>query len=1303
MNNALPIHQIPDGYASFIQNMTPNGLGWEHVTDNAIDITLPETYDKIFQWFPPYTYYLALATTAYVYIGFRTGKCYLVYQEVNTPYAWKETATELFDGVSVANVQVAFDSVQFLFVDGRDNNRAKRIMINPDGTIYAADKGMDSGYLFPVIKTIIYSDESGQGTGIGQGAIYGWCVTEVNEFGEEGLPTPTLWIDAIQWQRRGTIDADGTYLYDSNLQGSLKAAVITHTLNSANAKRLNLYRTDAYASESVQPITTKRLVTSITLSQGVAVGDEIDISDSYPYGLIELDLDKDSAPAGDDICLLAGTSYVANASKQYSFPTAIERIIAITLRNPNPLNYVNRDFFIDLFDEKIKVSGLPYLPNFYWETGDTFTGNWWSPGGGVYTHDGTGIGHLNPLLGNRTDIEAGVKYIVKYTINDTGAGSITAASLGGTAITGTDLTNGAKTVTIVTTNTNPLSFTPSADFVGTISATVEIYKDGASVWDGQYSASKTRILDSDFITPLKVYIYNTDEPFTYGDGTVIQTRKFAKITIPEMPASTEKTIYFVVGEDALPSYPLPEYPCDFYPIADYTYANTMYSYFNCNPVRDENTIICMSNDGNINLSKWQNSPSTLYEQNKANVNYNPVEPASAIDTERVNQIVPFDAAFQSDTGDTSTRPYYPNTGMIYSTADAVETITFNNPSIFMNKKGYGYFWFSYKPTSMTGLGGTVDLVTLSESGNSPRFRIVLSEVDTGGGNWYCRIGITATHYAGASSTATYVLIPLANATNTYPRFFVAYSWKYVVSTDGWHHNDVLDLALVVLDEFGNNGITVDIGRIWRLSQIKTSDTDRYEIDESQEFETQFHYCISNAYDIRISHPFVQMGEYLGDLGTYWYKMAYQFAKFAPYFPIEYVGIDYEVDDSTSSYHNISNVSAAEITLVNDTKPGRIAWMNNEQNVHEEILRILPLPSAKDTDEHGVILIWTANSVKMMPLLNDNRIVPYLSGIGLDAPDLLCEATDGVMWKYQDDIYLYTTQGLRNICKDESGLDRFKVSSTFPTTTGWFVFDNKTGRLWIADPTNNLSYVYDQKKDCWFQVKQTRTGGYYLPLGFLQNGYSFGNEGNEIYKKGTAYTTSAYFYTNSLGRKVRRYRILGNLNNQSTIGAEVYFNNAGQAYELMTYSTAQWEQTGNLYKHTAGKVGTLVSQFIPVVGQTYTVKYKIGAVGVQNLTDITFGGFTSLTGLTKTTGDYSLQFTATADGAFTVTPHTSDTNTIENIIIYETNGGQHITGVAVNNNNWSSLPGLKGDDVALLINNTSNLTMDIEAIEVEDNQ
>jgi hypothetical protein len=1283
MNNVLPVGEIPDGFASYIENLVPNGRGLTHIldcTDLAKD--LPRSYIKVYPWTPPYIVSGQSPSYPEVLICFTATTCYLVYY---TGSAWAVSAA-LFTGLSGANVQADCDNIQFVFVDGRSNNRAKRIMINDDSTIYADDKGMGSTYLFPELVSIKTSMESGLGTGIGQGGLFGYCISEVNEFEEEGLPGPTLWVDGYQWMRKGEINSAGEYVYDSILQGSIESISIKHTVSSVHAKRLKVYRCDAYAVESKQPSTIKRLVKSVPLSDNVAAGDEIIIFDSYPAGLIELDYNKDSAPSGDGIRLMAGIAFVANACKQYSYPATIERIIQMTISNQNSLNYINRAIQVDLFDEVVQGTSQPYLPNFYWEAGETFSdvlSTHWSLGGGLWTHSaGIGVGYAAPLIGTRA-IVAGQKYNVTYTINDTGAGSITSATLGGTALS--NVTNGTHTETVTAGTTATLRFVPSSDFVGSVSATVSLSKDEASI----YTPHRIRILDSDFITPLKVDLYPIGASAKYGDGLVVLTRRFARITVPEIPMSSDKIIYIVISSDDLPS----DYPNEFNEMATQDDVQDMYSALPLNPVRDEGNIITVSTQNAPVSDAWQNRPSNYRTANKANANFE--DDALTIGTDyevdTTSHIVPFDPFFQGSGAPyiTAGRPYYEGSNFIKGIDGTTSKVfKYSNAAIPLMRQGYFSFWLMRK----AGQATSKILVTLEDTNDNTDYPTIYLGVHDDGTNLHFELNCHEDNHT--TTVSNQVSIVNTSIANDWGKFFILCSWRNIISPTGDNDLNTMELNIVVLDEMSSGAIT----RIWRHSTGASNGspfTGHYDIDEAG--ECHFHYAVEElTFIIRISHFDQQFGDFIESADMI--KSAYQLTKMLPLFPTGYIGVDYT--SVANSYHLINNIVYDEISTVNDTRPGRISWAAGEQNTYKEIMGIEPVSSATDTEEHGVMLVYYADSTELMPLSGDNKIIALWQNIGLTSRNNICKVLNGVAWKHKDNIYLYSPGGgLKTISRDEAGNPRLTAA-----TIDKFVFDKYKGWLWlIINPGTALAYIYDQATDMWVAASPRKVGSLstvILPMAALSDGSIVANSGDKTYSRLSGTGGASYLYTKTLGRKLRRFRVRGDLSKTTTIGAKVFPPNEAVDYSLMIGSSHEWTQGsgGRKYTHVSGTghTATLISKFTPIAGVSYTLRYTLGGTGTVAMT---FGGYSLASYLTNGAQEVVIPAASIATTtALTITPDATAVRTIENISIFVTGGGKLIAGVSVNNNVWSSFAGLKGDDIILMLSNVKA----IDLIEFEDN-
>jgi len=296
-------------------------------------------------------------------------------------WSW-QTKTLFNDGVTVFNpykIQVAQSSNQFIFVDGRDGNPAKRIKISqeqktisPTIAVYESDIGILGSTYFPSILSVKFnSTEDNQYTGIGMGSIFGYCYTQLNEYGEESMPSPLRIIDFLEWQKRGNVVDGGDYFYDAELRGSIQSISVRCRVTDVHTRGINLYRCSAYATESLRPMTTLKLVKNVEVNRAIAATANtevvnVDIFDSYPETMVQLDYEHQIGSAGDDIALSGGTVFIANAVKQYNFPVEIATIHKITLPNPNDRNYTNQWIMLDLYDDDVCPSGESKLEGYSW-------------------------------------------------------------------------------------------------------------------------------------------------------------------------------------------------------------------------------------------------------------------------------------------------------------------------------------------------------------------------------------------------------------------------------------------------------------------------------------------------------------------------------------------------------------------------------------------------------------------------------------------------------------------------------------------------------------------------------------------------------------------------------------------------------------------------------------------------------------------------------------------------------------------------------------------------------------------------
>lgn len=374
MNEVFPAHALPDNKAALIQNMylAKDGV-WKNykVPELLYDTsTVFANASNVYQWYPAYVPSGCVDT--YVYVVFKTDKTVImVWRTATTPSVTWNTPSTLVTLTAYNNVRAVSDSNQFVFVNGRGNDPVYRIRINQSGTIIVGNIAPLRSYQFPTLVTLKYSDDDSGGTGIGKGGIYGYRAVFVNEFEERSAPTPILMIDTYQWQKRGEITADGDYVYSDELSGRLKSATIRISDIPAGAKKIELYRCDAYGSMPLSPMSLTRYVAERVVGNSETT---VDIVDSFPYGVMEVQTTGAGNPSGDEVALLSGTIFIANAVDTVDFPVDLTATGAglweITITNANEFNYVNCWFMIDLQDEGTNHGDSAYLDSYKWEEYD---------------------------------------------------------------------------------------------------------------------------------------------------------------------------------------------------------------------------------------------------------------------------------------------------------------------------------------------------------------------------------------------------------------------------------------------------------------------------------------------------------------------------------------------------------------------------------------------------------------------------------------------------------------------------------------------------------------------------------------------------------------------------------------------------------------------------------------------------------------------------------------------------------------------------------------------------------------------
>lgn len=269
---------------------------------------------------------------------------------------WKSVT--LFSDVDADSVQFAFDDYQFVWVDGRTNNIARRVIINQDGEIVAASVGMLKPSQKPEFVGVKFSAQNDEGTGIGKGKVLLVCYTYVDDSEVESNPSPVAVIDTIQYMARGYYTKDGvnyfypisggTYTFDQNLIGSIESFVLNIAIDNEFVKRVNVYVAEADYVETIAPHSAFRLTTSRQITKGLT---EANIAVAAVPSIVEVSYENDLAPKGDDIALVDGVAFVGNAVNSLGISQVAEKIWSITLTNQNKFNYANRWMRLDLFDE----------------------------------------------------------------------------------------------------------------------------------------------------------------------------------------------------------------------------------------------------------------------------------------------------------------------------------------------------------------------------------------------------------------------------------------------------------------------------------------------------------------------------------------------------------------------------------------------------------------------------------------------------------------------------------------------------------------------------------------------------------------------------------------------------------------------------------------------------------------------------------------------------------------------------------------------------------------------------------------
>ena len=380
MNNVADVHIMNDGYAEEITCLYLDESGvWKDIHKAKELLDLSETHFanavRVAKWKP-----YALPTSCiddYVYVVINSsGSVKLVWRTAATPEAWG-TKT-VFTGVDDSAYVYTLDATQFLFVDGINGKRAKRIVIETDGSIVGSDTGSTPPTTRPIFENVVLTSERDVGTRIKRGHCLAICYTYVNDREEESNPSPTLILDSVQRQARGHFSKDGEiyyypvtggeYVYTQELTGSIDSILLTVPIDSPSVKRVNIYLSDVNGVETIAPLAEMRLALSRPI---YGYPDTKSISVNVPLSDLEVSHDNNVSTKGDTITLVDGVTYIGNSVQGTPLIDSAERIWELRIFNANKYNYVNRFITIDLYDEHgTRPNDALFLKGLNWNTQD---------------------------------------------------------------------------------------------------------------------------------------------------------------------------------------------------------------------------------------------------------------------------------------------------------------------------------------------------------------------------------------------------------------------------------------------------------------------------------------------------------------------------------------------------------------------------------------------------------------------------------------------------------------------------------------------------------------------------------------------------------------------------------------------------------------------------------------------------------------------------------------------------------------------------------------------------------------------
>jgi hypothetical protein len=346
LNSFSPESDISENCASLLRNLQVGIDGRLLPCPTQAYQAIPSageyTFEKIWLWTPS-----KLPTGCYdphVFIIAQASKNIRMIYRLGTS-TW--TQVPLGTLSSITSIRVDSSPEMFVFVNGREQERARKITIGEDGVPTMSNLGATQPTSPPIARKITCDPtKDEQFTGMPIGSILMYCYCVVNKWGEKSNPSPITVVDTAQWMTKEEAETNGWIQKNT---GSIKSVEIECQISdNHSSSSIHLYRTSAQYVESGTPVPLMQLVAIRDI--GDADQNIVTVSDVNFPAEITPDYESDPAPAADAISIADSKIFLANAADQGTFLYPANQIYRITIQNNNPIEYVNRWFRLALLD-----------------------------------------------------------------------------------------------------------------------------------------------------------------------------------------------------------------------------------------------------------------------------------------------------------------------------------------------------------------------------------------------------------------------------------------------------------------------------------------------------------------------------------------------------------------------------------------------------------------------------------------------------------------------------------------------------------------------------------------------------------------------------------------------------------------------------------------------------------------------------------------------------------------------------------------------------------------------------------------